>query len=65
MHRVVIKRRDYRGVWIVETGPWLISEQDTVNWAKILKDLGYHTQIERLLGAAESSLKHNGEMTKK
>lgn len=65
MHRIVIKYRDHRGVWIVEAGPWLISEKDAVNWAKIFKDLGYNTQIEQLRGAAESSQERNGAMPRK
>lgn len=50
MHRVVTKRRDHRGNWIVEAGPWHVSRSDAENWAVILRHVGYNAQVETLHG---------------
>lgn len=46
MYRVVIKRFDRRDTRIVEKGPWHVSRDDAENWAEILRDCGYHTEVE-------------------
>lgn len=50
VHRVVIKRRDYRGNYIVESGPWHPTTGDAERWANILRHLGYTTQVEHMRG---------------
>jgi hypothetical protein len=54
VHRVVLKRRDHRGHWIVEIGPWLPSAGDADNWARIFQRLGYVVQVENMRGELSS-----------
>lgn len=68
MHRVITKRFDHLGHWIVESGPWHVSRNDAEHWADILRQLGYHARVESqhaLLdndGAADNDDLHNALM---
>jgi hypothetical protein len=50
VYQVVIKRRDHRGKWIIEHGPWLPLESDADSWALILQKLGYIVHVENMRG---------------
>lgn len=50
VHRVVVKRLDHRGNWIVEAGPWHASRSNAENWAEILRYMGYSAQVESIHG---------------
>ena len=54
MYRVVIKRINNRGSMLVEPGPWHVSQADAEQWAEILENCGYHTEVEAQRGTASS-----------
>lgn len=50
MFRVVTKNRDDRGNWFEEPGPWFRNKQEALEWATIIKNLGYVVRVENLQG---------------
>ena len=50
LHRVVTKCLDHRGKWVVEAGPWLISNDDAEHWASQLRQLGYQAKVVSIGG---------------
>lgn len=50
MYRVVTKRIDHRNKRIVEYGPWFVSHYDAEHWAEILRNCGYHSEVESQYG---------------
>ena len=50
VHRVVSKRRDHKGKWIVEFGPWHPSIDEARKWAAVLMEMGYIVRIENMRG---------------
>lgn len=51
MYRIIIRRFDHYGKWIVEAGPWHASRHTAEQWAEILRSLGYVVRIEAMAGA--------------
>ena len=54
MYRVVIKRFDRRDNRIIEKGPWHVLRETAENWAEILRDCGYHTEVESQHGSGSA-----------
>jgi len=48
VHRVVSRWLDHRGKWVVDTGPWLASQEDAERWAGHLRGLGYQAKVESI-----------------
>jgi hypothetical protein len=48
VHRVVTDGRNQGGKWMLETGPWLNSQEEAESWANTLRNLGYFVRVEQL-----------------
>ncbi len=62
MYRVVTKRIDYRGKRIIEHGPWFVSHHDAEYWADILRDCGYHSEVQSQHGGGEAHANEDSQL---